>query len=84
MWIDLDTVIPSEIGQREKKKYHILIHIRGTWRNWYRWSYLQSRKRDRCREQTCGYQGGKGGAWGELEDWDWYIYTIDTMHNVDN
>ena len=24
---------------------------------WYRWSYLQSRRRDRCREQTYGYQG---------------------------
>ena len=23
---------------------------------WYRWSYLQSRRRDRCREQTYGYQ----------------------------
>ena len=27
---------------------------------------------------------GDGGAWDELEDWDWYIYTIDTMDKIDN
>ena len=27
---------------------------------WYRWSYLQSRNRDRHREQMYGFQGKKG------------------------
>ena len=62
MWIDLETVILSEIGQREKKKYYILMHICGTWKNWYRWSYLQSRNRDTDVDNKYGYQGGKVGV----------------------
>ena len=29
MWVDLDSVIQSEVSQKEKNKYHILTHIRG-------------------------------------------------------
>ena len=29
-WIDLETVIQSEISQKEKNKYRILTHTRGT------------------------------------------------------
>ena len=27
---------------------------------------------------------GGGGGWDELGDWDWHIYTIDTMYKIDN
>ena len=27
MWIDLETVIQSEVSQKEKNKYHMLTHI---------------------------------------------------------
>ena len=27
---------------------------------------------------------GKGEGWDELGDWDWHIYTIDTMYKIDN
>ena len=30
MWMDLETVIHSEVSQKEKNKYHILTHICGT------------------------------------------------------
>ena len=30
MWIDLETVIQSEVSQTEKNKYRILTHICGT------------------------------------------------------
>ena len=33
MWMDLETVIQSEVSQKEKNKYHILTHICGTWKN---------------------------------------------------
>ena len=33
MWMDLESVIPSEVSQKEKNKYYILIHI-----------YMESRK----------------------------------------
>ena len=29
MWMDLETVIQSEVSQEEKNKYHILTHICG-------------------------------------------------------
>ena len=34
------------------------------------------------REQMYGYQGG--GGWEELGGWDWHIYIINTMYNIDN
>ena len=30
MWMDLETVIQSEVSQKEKNKYCILMHVRGT------------------------------------------------------
>ena len=32
-WMDLDTVIQSEVSQKEKNKYRILTHICGTQKN---------------------------------------------------
>ena len=29
MWMDIETVIQIEVSQKEKKKYHILMHICG-------------------------------------------------------
>ena len=29
MWMDLETVIQSEVSQKERNKYHILMHICG-------------------------------------------------------
>ena len=29
-WMDLETVIQGEVSQKEKNKYHILTHVRGT------------------------------------------------------
>ena len=33
MWMDLETVIQSEVSQEEKNKYCILMHIHGTEKN---------------------------------------------------
>ena len=30
MWMNLETVIQSEVSKKEKNKYHILTHICGT------------------------------------------------------
>ena len=29
MWMDIETVIESEVSQKEKNKYHMLTHIYG-------------------------------------------------------
>ena len=33
MWMNLETVIQSEVSQKEKNKYRILTHVCGTWKN---------------------------------------------------
>ena len=33
MWMDLESVIQSEVSQKEKNKYRILTHIYEIWRN---------------------------------------------------
>ena len=32
-WMNLEPIIPSEVSQKEKDKYHILIHIYGIEKN---------------------------------------------------
>ena len=32
-WMDLESVIQSEVSQKEKNKYHILMHICGIQKN---------------------------------------------------
>ena len=33
MWMDLETVIQSEISQKQKNKYHVLMHIYAIYKN---------------------------------------------------
>ena len=49
----------------------------------YRWSYLQSRNRDRSREQTYGHQGVDNGGWEGLGDGHWHINTIEKLMTTD-
>ena len=48
---------------------------------WYQWCYLQSRNRDTDVESK--HIDTMVGGGGELGNWDWYIYTIDTMYKID-
>ena len=53
-------------------------------KNWYRWSYLEGRNKDTDIEnKRMDTKGGVGG-WDELGDWNWHIYTIDSMYKIDN
>ena len=62
VWMDIETVIQSEVSQKEKNKYCILTHICGIWKNWYRQSYLQSRNRDTDVENKRMDTKGEGGV----------------------
>ena len=70
--MDLETVIQSEISQKEKNKYRILTHISGTQKlvqmNWF----AEQKSRHRSREQTYGHQGGKAvwGGGGGVMNWE--------------
>ena len=46
MWMDLESVIQSEVSQKEKNKYCILTHTCGIQKKWYRITYLQDTNRD--------------------------------------
>ena len=80
-WMHLETVIQSEVIQKEKNKYHILTHICGTKKmvqmNWF----AEQKLRHRSREKMNGHQGGKesGGGRCGVMNWeigiDMYIYT---------
>ena len=58
--MDLETIIQSEVNQKEKNKYPILILYVESEKNWYRQYYLQCRNRDTDRRQTYQHQGGNG------------------------
>ena len=67
--MDPETVIQSEVSQKEKNKYHIISLICGIWKMVQMNLFAKQKWSHRCREQTYGYQGGKRG-WDELGDWD--------------
>ena len=62
--MDLETVIQNEV---RKNRHHILTHMCGIWKNWYRWSYLQSRNRDTDVENTPMDMEQGEGSWLDWE-----------------
>ena len=56
IWKALETVIQTEVSQKEKNKYRIYINTY-MWNleNWYKGSYLQSRNGDTDVENKCAY-----------------------------
>ena len=59
--MDLETVIQSEVSQKEKNKSRINAYM---WNleKWYRWTGLQGINRDTGVENRC--MDTKGGKWG--------------------
>ena len=46
---------------------------------------MQSRNKDTdIQNKHMDTKVGKGGVWDELGDWDWRIYSIDTIYKIDN
>ena len=66
----------EERSQKEKNKYCILTHVCGIYKNDIDdQSHLQSRNKDRCRDQMYGYQG-KGRGRNEQTGADTYTLLI--------
>ena len=59
----LETVIQSEVSQKEKNKYCVLTHICGTKKMVQMNQFAGQKLRHRCREQTYGHQAGKVAGW---------------------
>ena len=72
--MDLETVVKSEISQKEKNKYCILTRV---WNQekWYRGTYLQSRNRDTDVENKCMATERGGRNWEIRNDKDTLLCT---------
>ena len=72
MWMDLETVIPSEVSQKEKNKCHIF--TLGIQKNGV--GDLICKKRNRDRDVKNKHMDTKEeGEWDGLGDWDQHVYT---------
>ena len=62
-WMNLEPIIRIEVSQKEKKKYHILIHLG----KWYWCNYLQDNNGDTENRlmNTVGVEDGDGWMYGE-------------------
>ena len=64
-WMKLEPIIQSEVSQKEKHQYSILMHI---FRKMVMMNlYARRRKRHRCKEQTLGLCGRSRG-WDDLRE----------------
>ena len=64
-WMELETLILSEVSQKEKDKYHMISHI---WNLIYGTNEPFHRKENHgLGEQTCGCPRGEGGSGMESE-----------------
>ena len=71
-WMDLETVIQSEVRQKEKNKYRILTHICGIQKNGTEEPICKAEietEVENKRMDTKGW-GEKGKGWDKLGVWD--------------
>ena len=54
-WMKLELIIQSEVSQKEKHQYSILMHIYGIYKD------VRQQKRHRYKEQTFGLCGRRQG-----------------------
>ena len=76
-WMDLETVIQSEVNQTEKNKYHILTHICRIQKNCID-DLICKTDTDMENKHT------DNKWWDKLGDWEGHIYTIDSMYKINN
>ena len=79
--VDLETVIQSEVSQKEKNKYRMLTHIYGIEKEKKKkkWSE-EPRGKTGIKMQTyqrmdLRIQGGGRVSWDEVREWHGHIYT---------
>ena len=80
-WMDPETAIRTEVSQKEKSNYCILMHICGIEEMAQMNLFAEQGKRYRCIEQTYEHQAGKGKM-GRIGSWDWHTYI--TMYKTYN
>ena len=71
--MDLETVILSEVCQRQMHDINYMFNVKKKKR--HKWTYLQ----DRNGVYTYGYQEERGG---KLGDWDWHTHTATAAYSL--
>ena len=66
-WMKLEPIIQSEVSQKEKYQYSILMHIYGIYKILTMTLYARQQKRHRCKRQTVGLCGRRQG-WDDLRE----------------
>ena len=67
-WMKLESIIQSEISQKEKHQYSILLHIYMEFRKMVTMTlYARQQKTHRCIEQSFGLCG-RGRGWDDLRE----------------
>ena len=66
-WMKLEPIIQSEVSQKEKHQYYILMHIYGIEKIVTMTLYARQQKRHRCIEQSFGLCGRRRG-WDDLRE----------------
>ena len=60
-WMNLEIIIPSEVNKAEKDKYP-MISLYVEFNKMIQMNlFIKQKKIHRCRKQTYGYNGGRGG-----------------------
>ena len=67
-WMNLEPVIQSEVSQKEKNKYHILMRMCESRKMALVNIFSGQEQRPRCRKWTWGLSGIKR-RWDELRQW---------------
>ena len=80
----LCTVIWSEVSQKENQVLCINTYMQNLKKLVEMISFTKVKQRHRCREQTYGYQGGKGSGMNCKTGIDIYRDIIDTMYKIEN
>ena len=65
-WMDIETVIQSEVSQKEKNKYCILTHICGTWENGTDEPVCRAEIETQMYSTNVWTPRGKSGGWGRV------------------
>ena len=69
-WMKPEPIIQSEVSQKEKHQYSVLMHIYMQFRKMVtRTLYVRQQKRHRCKEQTFGLHGRRRG-WDDLKEYN--------------
>ena len=79
-WMDLEVIVLSDVSQKEKDKYHMILLICGISKTLKMNLLTKQKQTHRCRKQTYGYQMGKCGGINQEIGIKIYILLYKTEH----